>query len=145
MTWKNERKGWGLITGPTSSAPAQPVPCAPDAPLSGGFQRAVSFRIVFFGQQALKVWMGHTIKSQPRCSLGFKTEQKQIERQSVLSGVSRERWRALESESQLSARAASGVWTPGPKVDRKGNRGEGSGRLRGVRYGRCLANGFFYV
>lgn len=46
-----------------------------------------------FGQQALKVWMGYH-SSQPRCSLGFKTTTKKIKRQSVLSGVSRERWRA---------------------------------------------------
>lgn len=31
------------------------------------------------------------------------------------------------------------------RCNRKGNRGEGSGRLQGVRYGRCLANGIFYV
>lgn len=54
MTWKNERKGWGLIAGPTSSAPAQPVPCAPDAPSSGGFRRAVSFRIVFLVSRHLR-------------------------------------------------------------------------------------------
>lgn len=103
MTWGNEGRGWGLITGPASSAPTQPVPRARPLRRRAGSRVLSRSELCFFGQQALKVWMGHTIKSQPRYSLGFKTKRKQIKRQSVLSGVSRERWRALESKSQLSA------------------------------------------
>lgn len=144
MTWKNERKGWGLITGPTSSAPAQPVPCAPDAPWSGGFRRAVSFRIVFLVSRHLRFGWDTLLKVN-RDALWDLKQNKNKSKGRASSLVFLEGGGELLSQSQLSARAASRVWTPGPKVDRKGNRGEGSGRLRGVRYGRCLANGFFYV
>lgn len=51
----------------------------------------------------------------------------------------------LLNRESASCQNMSRVWAPGQETYSKGNRGGGSGRLRGVSYRRCLANGFFYV